>query len=97
MPVTVVLNGTSSAGKSTLAEALRAAISTPLQISGIDTFLALQPESMFAPPDADATTEGFTWEATTVDGIHCWNVVAGVLGERCQRRPKIDPLATVEN
>jgi chloramphenicol 3-O phosphotransferase len=85
MTITVVLNGTSSAGKTSIAEAIRAVSPLPWQISGIDTFLALQPDTMFALPGADAVSDGFTWSAATVDGVACWDVVLGAQGLRFVR------------
>lgn len=81
----IVLNGTSSAGKTTLATALQARCSTPLQVSGIDTFLALQPESMFAPPGSKTPTEGFTFCAVEVEGQPAWTVRPGPEGEALMR------------
>jgi chloramphenicol 3-O phosphotransferase len=77
MTITVVLNGTSSAGKTSIAEAIRAVSPLPWQISGIDSFLALVPDTMFAAPGADAASEGFTWVTATVNGVPCWDVVPG--------------------
>lgn len=84
-PLLVVLNGTSSAGKTTLATALRGRCSTPVQVSGVDTFLALQPDSMFAPPGSDAASDGFTWCPVEVEGREAWTVRAGVKGEALLR------------
>lgn len=83
--VLIVLNGTSSAGKTTLATSLQARCSTPLQVSGVDTFLALQPESMFAPPGSVTPTEGFTFCAVEVDGLPAWTVRPGTAGEALMR------------
>ncbi len=85
MTITVVLNGTSSAGKTSLAEAIRAVSPLAWQISGIDTFLALQPDAMFALPGADAVSDGFTWSAAPVDGVACWDVRLGAQGLRFAR------------
>ena len=84
-PILIVLNGTSSAGKTTLATSLRERCSTPLQVSGVDTFLALQPESMFAPPGSETPTEGFTFCAVEVDGLPAWTVRPGPAGEALMR------------
>ena len=78
-PILIVLNGTSSAGKTTLATALRARCSTPLQVSGVDTFLALQPESMFAPPGSQTPTEGFTFCATLGPPMACRSLLFFVM------------------
>lgn len=80
-----MLNGTSSAGKTTLATALQAQCSTPLQISGVDTFLALQPDAMFAPPGSDAPCDGFTWCPLEVEGKPAWTVRPGPTGEALMR------------
>lgn len=44
----ILLNGTSSAGKSTLAQALQKALPEPFLRLGIDTFLAMLPERYFS-------------------------------------------------
>ena len=76
---TVVLNGTSSAGKTTLARALQDAWPGPLQVSGLDTFLGSQGRQMFAVPGA-APSDGFTWQRCTVEGVDAWAVVPGPRG-----------------
>jgi chloramphenicol 3-O-phosphotransferase len=47
MATCVVLNGASGSGKSSLAARLQARWPRPLQVAGIDTFLAAQSESFF--------------------------------------------------
>jgi chloramphenicol 3-O phosphotransferase len=84
VPITVVLNGTSSSGKTSIAEALRTLLPT-LQISGIDTFLALQPPSMFSLADQVEPSEGFTWKPAEVDGVACWTITPGARGEAMAR------------
>lgn len=84
-PLLIVLNGTSSAGKTTLATALQTQCATPLQISGVDTFLALQPDSMFAPPGSDVASDGFTWCRVEVEGRAAWTVRPGRKGEALMR------------
>ncbi len=76
-----VLHGTSSAGKTSLRERC----STPLQVFGVDTFLALQPDSLFAPPGSETRTEGFTFCAMEVDGLPGWTVRPGPAGEALMR------------
>jgi chloramphenicol 3-O phosphotransferase len=84
-PLLIVLNGTSSAGKTTLAAAVAEQCPTPLQVSGVDTFLALQPDSMFAPPGSDVPSDGFTWCAVEVEGREAWAVRPGRKGEALMR------------
>lgn len=79
-PLLVVLNGTSSAGKTTLATALQALVPTRVQVSGVDSFLAFQPDSMFAAPDADEVSDGFTWLPAEVEGRPGWVVRPGPAG-----------------
>jgi chloramphenicol 3-O phosphotransferase len=56
MPATlVVLNGASSAGKSSIARALQDIWPRPLVVTGIDTFIAAWPESFVSAPGADPT------------------------------------------
>ena len=56
MATTIVLNGASSAGKSTLGAALQLAWDSPLLVTGVDTFLAGFPERLFSLPDDDGAT-----------------------------------------
>src|SRR5437867_49635 len=77
--ITIVLNGASSSGKSSIARALQERWDGPLQVSGIDTFLALQSASFFAVHPE--TTAGFTWHETVVDGVAACDIVPGPLGE----------------
>ena len=44
----IVLNGTSCSGKSSIAAALQQLWPRPLQVTGIDTFLAAQSRRFFA-------------------------------------------------
>jgi chloramphenicol 3-O phosphotransferase len=83
--VLIVLNGTSSSGKSTLADALRVHAPVPLQVSGVDTFLALQPSEMFAAPDDTAASDGFTWVPVQVEGVSAFDVRPGPAGEALLR------------
>jgi chloramphenicol 3-O phosphotransferase len=56
---TIVLNGASSAGKSSIGRALQERWDGPLLLTGIDSFLAGWPERYFAAPGEPAST-GFT-------------------------------------
>lgn len=53
MATTIVLNGPSSAGKSSLGAALQVAWDGPLLVTGIDSFLAGFPDHLFSLPDED--------------------------------------------
>ena len=74
----IVLNGTSCSGKSSIAAALQELWPRPLQVTGIDTFLAAQSKRFFALDGRVAA--GFSWVPVTVDGqpAFCW--VPGPLG-----------------
>jgi chloramphenicol 3-O phosphotransferase len=74
----MVLNGTSCSGKSSIAAALQKLWLRPLQVSGIDTFLASQSERFFAFDGRVAA--GFSWVPVTVDGQPAFDVVPGPLG-----------------
>jgi chloramphenicol 3-O phosphotransferase len=79
MPGTcIVLNGTSGAGKSSIASALQDLWPGPLQVTGLDTFLASQSRKFFGMDGRLA--EGFSWIPVTVDGQHAFTVVPGPLG-----------------
>ena len=56
---TIVLNGASSAGKSSLGRALQRQWAGPLLMTGIDSFLAGWPERYFAGPD-EPPSSGFS-------------------------------------
>ncbi|GAC1534259.1 MAG: hypothetical protein NVS3B1_28750 [Marmoricola sp.] len=53
MATTIVLNGPSSAGKSSIGGALQRAWDGPLLVTGIDSFLAGFPEHLFSLPGDD--------------------------------------------
>ena len=74
----IVLNGTSCSGKSSIAAALQELWPGPLQVTGIDTFLAAQSKRFFALDGR--VVAGFSWVPVTVDGqpAFCW--VPGPLG-----------------
>jgi chloramphenicol 3-O-phosphotransferase len=74
----IVLNGTSCSGKSSIAAALQKLWPGPLQVTGIDTFLAAQSERFFAFHGRVAA--GFSWVPVTVDGQPAFDVVPGPLG-----------------
>ena len=64
MATTIVLNGPSSAGKTSIGAALQIAWHGPLLVTGIDTFLAGFPDHLFSLPDDDglpgaATSGGY--------------------------------------
>jgi chloramphenicol 3-O phosphotransferase len=74
----IVLNGTSCSGKSSIAAALQELWPRPLQVTGIDTFLASQSKRFFAVGGRVAA--GFNWFPVTVDGQPAFDVVPGPLG-----------------
>jgi chloramphenicol 3-O phosphotransferase len=74
----IVLNGTSSSGKSSIAAALQELWPMPLQVTGIDTFLAAQSKRFFAIGGHGAA--GFSWVPAIVDGQPAFDVVPGPLG-----------------
>src|SRR5215472_16168993 len=74
----IVLNGSTSSGKSSIAAVLQERWPRPLQVSGLDTFLSLQSRHFFSidVPVAD----GFSWIPTSIDHEHAYDVVPGNLG-----------------
>jgi chloramphenicol 3-O phosphotransferase len=74
----IVLNGTSCSGKSSIAAVLQELWPRPLQVTGIDTFLASQSALFFASDGR--VVAGFSWIPVTVDGQPAFNVVPGPLG-----------------
>ena len=74
----IVLNGTSCSGKSSIAAALQELWPRPLQVTGIDTFLASQSKRFFAI--GGRVVAGFSWVPVTVDGQPAYDVVPGPLG-----------------
>jgi chloramphenicol 3-O phosphotransferase len=74
----IVLNGTSCSGKSSIAAALQRRWPGPLQVTGLDTFLASQSKWFFA--DDGRVVDGFSWIPTTVGGQHAFDIVPGPLG-----------------
>jgi chloramphenicol 3-O phosphotransferase len=74
----IVLNGTSSSGKSSIAAELQAQWPGPLQSSGLDTFLTVQSRQFFA--NDGRVVAGFSWLPVTVAGQPAFDVVPGPLG-----------------
>jgi chloramphenicol 3-O phosphotransferase len=74
----IVLNGTSCSGKSSIAAALQEIWPRPLQVTGIDTFLASQSKRFFAAGGRVAA--GFSWVPVTIDGQPAVEWVPGPLG-----------------
>jgi chloramphenicol 3-O phosphotransferase len=74
----IVLNGTSCSGKSSIAAVLQELWPRPLQVTGIDTFLAAQSKRFFAT--GGQAVAGFSWVPVTVDGQPAYDVVPGRLG-----------------
>jgi chloramphenicol 3-O phosphotransferase len=74
----IVLNGTSCSGKSSIAAALQELWPGPLQVTGIDTFLAAQSKRFFAIDGR--VVAGFSWVPVTVDGQPAFAWVPGPLG-----------------
>jgi chloramphenicol 3-O phosphotransferase len=74
----IVLNGTSCSGKSSIAAALQELWPRPLQVTGIDTFLAAQSKRFFAIDGR--VVAGFSWVPVTVDGQPAFRWVPGPLG-----------------
>ena len=74
----IVLNGISCSGKSSIAAALQELWPGPLQVTGLDTFLASQSQRFFATGGRVAA--GFSWVPVTIDGQPAFDVVPGPLG-----------------
>jgi len=79
----IVLNGTSSAGKSSIALALQRRWPGPLQVSGLDTFLGCQSAAFFGVDDNVAP--GFTWLPGTVGGRPAYRITLGPVGRALTR------------
>ena len=74
----IVLNGTSCSGKSSIAATLQELWPRPLQVTGIDTFLASQSKRFFALDGR--VVAGFSRVPATVDGQPAFRWVPGPLG-----------------
>jgi len=74
----IVLNGTSCSGKSSIAAALQERWPRPLQVTGIDTFLAAQSKRFFAIDGRVAA--GFSRVPVTAGGQPAFEWVPGPLG-----------------
>jgi chloramphenicol 3-O phosphotransferase len=74
----IVLNGTSCSGKSSIAAVLQQLWPRPLQVTGIDTFLAAQSKRFFATDGR--VVAGFSWVPVIIDGQPAFDVVPGPLG-----------------
>ena len=74
----IVLTGTSCSGTSSMAAVLPELWPRPLQVTGIDTFLAAQRRPFFAADGRPVA--GFSWIPVTVDGQPAFEVLPGPLG-----------------
>ena len=74
----IVLNGPSCSGKSSIAAVLQELWPGPLQVTGLDTFLAAQSRPFLAGDGR--MVAGFSWIPVTVDGQPAFDVVPGPLG-----------------
>lgn len=79
----IVLNGTSSAGKSSIALALQHRWPGPLQVSGLDTFLGCQSAAFFGL--GDNVAPGFTWLPATIGGRPAYRIALGPAGRALTR------------
>jgi chloramphenicol 3-O phosphotransferase len=77
--LTVVLNGPSSVGKSSIARELQAAWDGPLQVSGIDTLLGCQSAAFFG--SAERSAGGFDWLPSPGAGPPVVAIRVGPLGQ----------------
>lgn len=77
--LTVVLHGASSAGKTSIARALQSAWPGPLQVSGLDTFLACQSRAFFG--DDEQPSDGLTWNVLAGAPDEVAAIRVGPLGE----------------
>ena len=68
MATTIVLNGPSSAGKSSLGAALQLVWDGPLLVTGVDSFLAGFPEHLFSLPGDDGAPGPVTTGVHVVPG-----------------------------
>jgi chloramphenicol 3-O phosphotransferase len=65
----ILLNGTSSAGKSTIAQALQEVLETPYLHSGIDHFLERLPKRIVTYSDGNETADAEGWLAVFHDDV----------------------------
>ncbi len=75
-PAVVILNGASSAGKSSVARALQRLAGRPMLHVALDAFLAMLPTQSFD------TAEGLTFVAREIDGHRSSEVVVGPVAAR---------------
>lgn len=73
----ILLNGTSSAGKSSIAQALQDILQEPWLHVALDTFLGMLPERFHDDPEA------FFWRTTVdADGVEQIEIESGPIGRR---------------
>jgi chloramphenicol 3-O phosphotransferase len=78
MSTCIVLNGASSSGKSSIAGELQRRWPGPLQVSGIDTFLACQSAAFFG---LGVVAPGFSWlPEPAADGSPAYRIEVGPTG-----------------
>lgn len=84
---TILLNGASSAGKSSIAVELQQRLDEPFLHVGLDQFLAMLPPRYFGrePGSNDPAHEGFRWNVKH-DGQQQWvEITAGPIGQQLAR------------
>lgn len=77
----ILLNGTSSSGKSTIAEALQAVMDEPYLHTGIDHYLARLPKNLIVYSDGQTPSSAEGW-LTVFKDRHLVDVILGPLGLR---------------
>jgi chloramphenicol 3-O phosphotransferase len=79
----IVLNGTSSAGKSSIALALQQRWPGPLQVSGLDTFLRCQSAAFFGL--GNDVAPGFSWLPAAIGDGFGYRIALGPAGHALTR------------
>ena len=84
----ILLNGVTSSGKSSIAEALQELLEEPFLHLGIDVFTRMLPKRYFSflyPPENDLALKGFHWEPMSENDENYGFIRAGPAAQRLIR------------
>jgi chloramphenicol 3-O phosphotransferase len=81
----ILLNGTSSAGKTTLARAIQEESRRPYLLAGIDTFFAMVPDRWGGGRGGPLSRDGFHYDTSEQDGRPVTIIRYGAAGRRMLR------------
>ena len=77
----IILNGSSSSGKSSIAKQLQSCLSNNYLHLGIDTFITMMPKRCNTLSEPDKVSDGFYWETENYNEEHILRIRSGDYGK----------------